>query len=92
MYSLDPWTDPHGAVFQIEWVWYKAQMGEWLVNVSDSFQKKRLEETLPKQKERLQSRFVGRLDPSVLPGWMFGKALALRVLKVCCSAFTVTLP
>ncbi|KAF8972061.1 transcriptional repressor TCF25-domain-containing protein [Flammula alnicola] len=70
MYSIDPWNDPHGALLHLDFLAIKAGMQQWLVDVYDIFA------------ERRASGSVGqdtRLNPSVLPGWAYARALALRV-------------
>ncbi|KAJ7580702.1 transcriptional repressor TCF25-domain-containing protein, partial [Mycena floridula] len=70
LYSLDPWTDPHGALFHIDFLSFKAGMTQWILDVCDLFTSRRA---------ALGDKFDTRLDPSVLPGFMFARALALQM-------------
>ncbi|EPQ59800.1 DUF654-domain-containing protein [Gloeophyllum trabeum ATCC 11539] len=67
LYSLDPWTDPHGALLHLDTLAVKSGSSAWLLDVYDYFNSK-------SGKGR-----DGRMDPSVLPGWMYSRALALRM-------------
>ncbi|KIY63859.1 DUF654-domain-containing protein, partial [Cylindrobasidium torrendii FP15055 ss-10] len=67
MYSLDPWGDPHGALFHLEYLAIKANMGPWLLDAYKVFSDWRTKDPTGK-----------RLNPSVLPGWMYSRALALK--------------
>ncbi|KAF8075761.1 transcriptional repressor TCF25-domain-containing protein [Lyophyllum atratum] len=78
MYGLDPWGDPHGALFHLDLLAIKAGMGAWLIEVFDHFAGVRVQrerEGVGKGKEGEG----GRMDPSVLPGWMYARALALKM-------------
>ncbi|KAG6906643.1 hypothetical protein DXG01_012818 [Tephrocybe rancida] len=68
LYALDPWADPHGALFHLDLLAIKGGMGSWLVEVYDYF------EAL-----RARKQTGGRMDPSVLPGWGYARALAMRI-------------
>ncbi|KZT67039.1 DUF654-domain-containing protein [Daedalea quercina L-15889] len=68
LYSLDPWTDPHGALLHLDYLALKAGMGQWLLDVWDFF-----------SKVRDDDGFRNRLRPTVLPGWAYSRALALYV-------------
>lgn len=70
MYSIDPWTDPHGAAFHLDFVAIKSGMHEWLLDMYDVF-----EDRLAKNGGQLQNRLI----PSLLPGWAYARALALRI-------------
>jgi hypothetical protein len=67
LYSLDPWTDPHGALLHLDYVAVKSGMGQWLLDIWDYFNKWWQED---------QHR--NRVNVSVLPGWTYARALALR--------------
>ncbi|KAF8622426.1 hypothetical protein AX15_007010 [Amanita polypyramis BW_CC] len=70
LYSLEPWSDPHGALFHLDLLALKAPgMNQWLLDVYDVFSLRRL--------GRSQESRDTRMDPSVLPGWMYSRALAL---------------
>src|ERR1700721_1026766 len=64
LYSLDPWTDPHGALLHLDYVAIKSGMGQWLLDVWDHFNQ--------------ESQHRNRVNVSVLPGWAYARALALR--------------
>ncbi len=66
MYSLDPWNDPHGALYHLDYLAFKGNMTGWLLEMFDLF------------KQRRQEKGV-HINPSILPGWMYARALALRV-------------
>ncbi|KAK0231553.1 transcriptional repressor TCF25-domain-containing protein [Armillaria fumosa] len=66
MYSLDPWNDPHGALYHLDYLAFKANMTGWLLEIFDLF------------KQRRQEKGV-HINLSVLPGWLYARALALRV-------------
>ena len=68
LYSLDPWTDPHGALLHLDYLSHKAGMTQWLLDVWDFFSKASDDEG-----------FRNRLRPSVLPGWVYSRALALYI-------------
>ncbi|KAF8878008.1 transcriptional repressor TCF25-domain-containing protein [Gymnopilus junonius] len=70
LYSIDPWTDPHGAAFHLDFVAIKSGMHEWLLDMYDVF-----EDRLAKNGGQLQNRLI----PSLLPGWAYARALALRI-------------
>ncbi|KAJ4484000.1 transcriptional repressor TCF25-domain-containing protein [Lentinula lateritia] len=74
LYSLDPWGDPHGAVLHLDFLALKAGMSQWLLDVFALFEVNFAENpsTSPAQKSL-------RVDPSVLPGWAYAKALALKL-------------
>ncbi|KIJ65623.1 hypothetical protein HYDPIDRAFT_88087, partial [Hydnomerulius pinastri MD-312] len=64
--SLDPLTDPHSVLLHLDHLSVKAGVGGWLLNVWNVYQGGRVEET------------EGCMDPSVLPGWGYARALLLR--------------
>ncbi|KIJ58856.1 hypothetical protein HYDPIDRAFT_163022, partial [Hydnomerulius pinastri MD-312] len=64
--SLDPLTDPHGVLLHLDYLSVKAGMGDWLLDVWNVYQGGKVEET------------EGCMDPSVLPGWAYARALLLR--------------
>lgn len=72
LYSLDPWNDPHGALLHLDFLPLKGGMSRWLLDTFALFAARRGQEG-----EKLDAR----LDPSVLPGWMYARALALRMSK-----------
>jgi len=66
LYSLDPWTDPHGSLLHLDGLALKAGMHDWLLDTWEFF------ETNP-------DGLAGRLTPTVLPGWWYTRALAMKV-------------
>jgi len=67
LYGLDPWNDPHGAIFHLEYLAIKANMYQWLLDLYDTFLD--------------QFSTSARLNPSVLPGWAYARALALKLAE-----------
>ncbi|KIJ58487.1 hypothetical protein HYDPIDRAFT_44450 [Hydnomerulius pinastri MD-312] len=64
--SLDPLTDPHGVLLHLDYLSVKAGIGDWLLNLWNVYQSGKVEET------------EGCMDPNVLPGWGYARALLLR--------------
>lgn len=64
LYSLEPWTDPHGVLFHLDFVSVKSGMGQWLLDVYSEF-------------AGAKTAFEDHLNPSALPGWAYARALAL---------------
>lgn len=50
-------------------------MGQWLLDVYDLFAKRR------EQQAKTKDAKDARIDPSLLPGWAYARALALRILE-----------
>ena len=73
LFSLDPWTDPHGSLLHLDFLAIKSGMYQWLIDVFDVFAARRKERT---------GETGGRMDPSLLPGWSYARALALRSEEV----------
>ena len=71
LYSIDPWNDPHGALFHLDYLSVKAGMSQWLLDVFDHFE----------TREKTEVMYRGRMDPSLLPGWAYARALALRIAE-----------
>lgn len=67
LYSLDPWTDPHGALLHLDYIALKSGMGQWLLDVWDHY-----------DGWWHEGQHRSRADVSVLPGWAYARALALR--------------
>jgi hypothetical protein len=67
MYSIEPWNDPHGALFHLDFLSIKAGMQQWLLDIYDIFANR---PTTDK-----------RLNPSVLPGWAYARALAFKLVE-----------
>ncbi|KAJ3498394.1 hypothetical protein NLJ89_g10226 [Agrocybe chaxingu] len=72
MYSLDPWNDPHGALFHLDFVAIKSGMHQWLLDVYDVFEERRKD---------FSGKQDTRMNPALLPGWSFARALALKVAE-----------
>ncbi|KAF7290783.1 hypothetical protein MIND_01319200 [Mycena indigotica] len=66
--SLDPENDPHGALLHLDFLAVKTSMTEWLVEMFDFYATCRASS---------QTKDA-RVDPSLLPGWSYARALALR--------------
>ena len=66
LYSLDPWTDPHGSLLHIDGLAIKAGTHDWILDVWEYFETNR-------------DGLVGRLTPTVLPGWWYTRALAMKL-------------
>jgi hypothetical protein len=69
LYSLDPWNDPYGALLHLDYLALKTGMVQWLLDVFDHFSLLR----------KNGQHHKGRIDPSLLPGWVYARALALRI-------------
>ncbi|KAI0938885.1 hypothetical protein AcV5_000459 [Taiwanofungus camphoratus] len=67
LYSLDPWTDPHGALLHLDFLAIKADMGEWLLEIWDLFAEQGFN----------PDHYKCRMRVTVLPGWAYARALAL---------------
>ncbi|KAF6754099.1 transcriptional repressor TCF25-domain-containing protein [Ephemerocybe angulata] len=68
LYSLDPWSDPHGSLLHLDFLAIKSGMHQWLIDVFDLFNGEKGD--------------PGRINPSLLPGWTYTRALALRVAEL----------
>ena len=83
LYSLDPWTDPHGSLLHLDGLAVKAGMHDWLLEVWRFF------ETNP-------DGLASRLTPTVLPGWWYTRALAMKIheddTRLQASGITYLLP
>jgi Transcriptional repressor TCF25 len=66
MYSLDPWSDPHGALLHLDSLSIRAGMSDWLLDVWNFFDS---------HNNELQSRW----NVQALPGWWYSRALALKI-------------
>ncbi|PPQ68566.1 hypothetical protein CVT24_005578 [Panaeolus cyanescens] len=71
LYSLDPWEDPHGATLHLDFLSIKSGMSQWLLDMFEVFEARRGGNTTSD----------ARLDPTLLPGWTYAKALALRNIE-----------
>jgi Transcriptional repressor TCF25 len=72
MYSLDPWNDPHGSLLHLDYLSIKSGMHQWLLDVFDVFIERR---------NNLGYEEDSRLDPTILPGWAYARALAFRMAE-----------
>ncbi|KAH9483302.1 Transcription factor 25 [Psilocybe cubensis] len=72
MYSLDPWNDPHGALLHLDFLATKAGMHQWLLDMFDVF--------VERQKQNAETENM-RANPSLLPGWVYNRALALKIAE-----------
>jgi hypothetical protein len=68
LFSLDPSTDPHGALLHLDYLAIRAGMGQWLLDVWDFY-------------SHADPSFDGWIDATSLPGWTYSRALALRSLE-----------
>ncbi|KZP07253.1 DUF654-domain-containing protein [Athelia psychrophila] len=67
LYSLDPWSDPHGALCHLDYLAIRCGMGAWLLEMWELF------DGFAQDKSR-----KNRVNVNFLPGWAYAKALALR--------------
>ena len=72
MYSLDPWNDPHGSLLHLDYLSIKSGMHQWLLDVFDVFTERT---SIPGYEQD------ARLDPTILPGWAYARALAFRMVE-----------
>lgn len=72
MYSLDPSNDPHGSLFHLDYLAIKSGMHQWLLDIFDTFTERRSNPGYDQDT---------RLDPTVLPGWAYARALAFRMVE-----------
>ncbi|KAL4080118.1 transcriptional repressor TCF25-domain-containing protein [Scleroderma yunnanense] len=68
LFSLQPLADPHGALLHLDFLSAKAGMGHWLLDVWKVYQCCR--DNIGEGEEYI--------NPSVLPGWAYTRALILR--------------
>lgn len=66
LYSLDPWTDPHGSLLHLDGLAIQAGMHGWMLDTWEYF-------------ETNKDGLEGRLTPTVLPGWWYTRALAMKI-------------
>ncbi|KAF8128178.1 transcriptional repressor TCF25-domain-containing protein [Boletus edulis] len=64
--SLEPLSDPHGVYLHLDYLCVKAGMGDWLLDTWSVYQSKPHEHS------------GEHVDPTVLPGWSYARALILR--------------
>ena len=63
LYGLDPYSDPHGALFHLDYLAVKANMCGWLLSLFSLWQSEEREGT----------------NPALLPGILYSRALALKL-------------
>lgn len=71
--ALDPYTDPHGSLFHLEYLAIKTDMGQWLLDLTALY-----DNAVSSHKSEKRGSF----DVASLPGWAYSKALALRAREV----------
>ncbi|KAG5724562.1 Transcription factor 25 [Termitomyces sp. T112] len=89
LYGLDPHSDPHGAVFHLDLLAVKGGMGEWLVDLfeyHDQVREGKEQEECGKGMwgtwgKGGKAKEMRKMDPSLLPGWAYARALVLRVAE-----------
>ncbi|KAI6129363.1 transcriptional repressor TCF25-domain-containing protein [Pisolithus croceorrhizus] len=69
LFSLEPLTDPHGSLLHLDFLAVKAGMSDWLLDIWKVYQSRH--DVIEDGGEYM--------DPSVLPGWAFARALLLRM-------------
>lgn len=74
--SLDPFTDPHGALLYLDFLAPKSGMNEFLLKLWDTWVEVDKEEAMGPDDEEM------RVRPQYLPGMWFGRAVAMRNLEV----------
>ncbi|TCD69203.1 hypothetical protein EIP91_008499 [Steccherinum ochraceum] len=67
--SLDPSSDPHGSLFHLDFLAIKSGQAQWLLDMWNAFED--------------MSKSVGtkRFTVTALPGWAYGRALALYTVE-----------
>ncbi|KAI0285130.1 transcriptional repressor TCF25-domain-containing protein [Russula aff. rugulosa BPL654] len=71
--SLDPWSDPHGALLHLDFLAIKCAMHSWLLSFSEVFSSK-----TSGHSSELEEPQSGYHPVCVLPGWAYARALAFR--------------
>ena len=74
LYSLDPWTDPHGSLLHLDYLAIKTGMAQWLIDLWDLFSPE-----LEKEVKDGKSPYVRRIIPNILPGFAYARSLALFI-------------
>jgi hypothetical protein len=67
LYSLDPYTDPHGALLHLDYLALKCGAGAWLLDLWVA------------HAARTDESYAGRVNVTALPSWPYARALALRM-------------
>ncbi|KAI0052680.1 DUF654-domain-containing protein [Auriscalpium vulgare] len=68
LYSLDPWSDPHGALLHLDFLAIKAGMHQWLLDLVDVFE----------CSTRIEDKDQPQAPALALPGVAYAVALAWR--------------
>jgi hypothetical protein len=71
--SLDPWSDPHGALLHLDFLAIKCAMHSWLLSFSGIFSSE-----TSRHSSELEEPQTGYHPVCVLPGWAYARALAFR--------------
>ncbi|KAI5117523.1 hypothetical protein M0805_009531 [Coniferiporia weirii] len=71
--SLDPYSDPHGALLYLDCLAIKSGMHDWLLSMWELYES----EAEIDNSEGLWYRF----NVTALPGWCYARALALRAVE-----------
>ncbi|KAF8505409.1 DUF654-domain-containing protein [Russula emetica] len=71
--SLDPWSDPHGALLHLDFLAIKCAMHSWLLSFSEIFSSKTSGHSSELEEPQLGYHLV-----CALPGWAYARALAFR--------------
>ncbi|KAI9512764.1 transcriptional repressor TCF25-domain-containing protein [Russula earlei] len=74
--SLDPWSDPHGACFHLDFLAIKSGMHSWLLSFSDIFSS--VVSKTPYPSRELEEPRSDCFPVRALPGWAYARALAFR--------------
>jgi hypothetical protein len=77
MYSMDPWEDPHGSLFWLDWLALRSGMHQWLLDAIQVWE--RLGGNSDEKGRKMDSEKV--INPALLPGWMYSRALAVKMLE-----------
>jgi hypothetical protein len=78
LYALDPAGDPHGALLYLDFLAPKSGAGSWLLSVWEEIEALSGNMDGKGREKEGGNVWKGRMDPRVLPGWAFARALALR--------------
>jgi hypothetical protein len=70
--SLDPYTDPHGALLFMDFLSIRAGMSDWLIKIWD------LHETEARETFETDRNGWNKFNVTALPGWSFARALAVK--------------
>ncbi|KAI0792906.1 transcriptional repressor TCF25-domain-containing protein [Abortiporus biennis] len=68
LYSLDPSTDPHGALLHLDFLAIKTGMTQWLLDIW-------------KIHGEMGESLSGKFSVRALPGWAYARALAMFIIE-----------